>query len=174
MVKIIEAQSDDLIELAAFARTTYAAAFGTELGVSALQKHLDTQMSDDHFAQMLAVDQFYLARSATELVGFGQIGLVNPAYANYLVKFDSTGAELRRLYVHCDWQSKGIGSDLIKRVVRDPMALSSRVIYVTTWETNLGAQKLYSMHSFTKLGEMAEYDEDGELVGCEHILARFR
>lgn len=174
MVKITEAQSDDLIEIAAFARVTYAAAFGAELGMGALQKHLETQLSDDHFVQMLAVDQFYLARSATELVGFGQIGLVDPAYADYLDEFDVTGVELRRLYVHPDVQSKGIGSELIQQVLRDPMVLISKVIYLTTWESNLGARKLYAMHNFTKLGEIAEYDEDGELNGYEHILARFK
>lgn len=172
MVKIAEAQSDDLVELATFARATYSTAFGAELGISALQQHLDSRMSDEHFARMLEVDRFYLAHHARQLVGFGQIGSVDCAYANYLDEFDSTGAELRRLYVHRDWQSQGIGSELIRRVLQAPRVLTSNVVYLTTWETNLGAQKLYAAHNFAKRGKIAEYDKDGELVGYEYIMAR--
>ncbi len=174
MVKIIEAQRGDLFELAAFARETYSAAFGAELGASALQKHLNSQMSDEHFAQMVEVDKFYLARRGDGLVGFAQMGLVDPTYADYLDEFDATGAELRRLYVRRDLQSRGIGSDLIRQVLCDPLALAASVIYLTTWETNLGAQKLYAKHNFIKLGQVAEYNEGGALTGYEHIMARPR
>lgn len=171
-MNIEQAQTSQIKELAAFARSTYATAFGEEIGDDKLQKHLIDSMSDQRFKQMMTADTFYLARSGAALVGFAQTGDVDRAYGKYLSEFDHHGAELRRLYVLPDQQSKGIGSALIERVLQDSAVTTTCSLYLTTWESNCGAQKLYRKHNFKNVGKIPEYGGDGKLNGHEHIMLR--
>ena len=45
-------------------------------------------------------------------------------------------------------------------------------VYLTTWEANLGAQKLYTKHAFEKVGQIPELGSDGTINGYEHIMLR--
>lgn len=166
----MKAKFADLSELATFARLTYAAAFGFELGASTLQQHLELNMSDQNFEQMLAVDTFYLARKDSALVGFAQIGLVDPAYQEHVDDFEPSAYELRRLYVLNDRQSQGLGSKLLQQALQDPKIAVAKGVYLTTWQANHGAQKFYRKHEFNKVGQIPEYDAAGELNGYEHIM----
>ena len=171
-VEIDLAQPSMLVELAAFARATYAHAFGHEIGQVMLEQHLVDNMSNEQFEQMMCGDAFYLARAEGRLVGFAQLGEVSLSYRPYLLALDDKDWELRRLYVHADVQSMGIGSRLIGRVLSEPDIMASSNLYLTTWETNHGAQKLYQKHGFEKVGQIPEYDERGNLNGYEHIMRR--
>ena len=166
------ATPDDLCSIASFARTTYSDAFGEEIGEAQLSAHFEDNMSDAHFARMMQSDVFYLAVENEKLTGFVQMGSVDPTYQSHLQVFDPAGIEIRRLYVLATNQGKGIGSELIERALRNPMVDGIHAMYLTTWETNHGAQKLYRKYGFNKVGAIPEYGSDGKLDGFEHIMAR--
>ena len=166
------ATTDDVLELASFARSTYEVAFGADIKEAQLGAHLEARMSDSEFAEMMKSDVFHIAVDNEELVGFTQAGIVDPAYEKHLQAFDPRDSEIRRLYVLASRQGQGIGSSLIERVLQDPMIAQTHAIYLTTWETNYGAQKLYRKHGFIKVARIPEYGTDGIIEGYEHIMVR--
>ncbi len=171
-MKISNASPEEFRELAEFARRTYEHAFGREIGLPALRLHLANNMSDERFKNMLSEDSFYLAHSNDQLVGFAQVGRVDAVYKDYLEEFDCNADELRRLYVEPKLQSQGIGSALIVQVIQSLSPTGGQSVYLTTWEANQGAHKLYIRHGFEKVGQIPEYSSDGTLNGYEHIMHR--
>ena len=171
-MEITKALPSNLSELAEFARSTYSTAFGKEMGLAALNQHLTDKMTDEHFKEMHLADVFYLVRENGELVGFAQVGIVDKTYEKHVADFDPSGRELRRLYVKTEWQSQGIGSELIAKALGDLEMTGIKNAYVTTWETNFGAQRLYRKHGFDKIGEIPEYCGEGKLNGYEYIMVR--
>lgn len=169
MTEIARASASDSSELASFARRTYTVAYEDDIGLPAVHQHLTRTMSDEHFRLMLINDEFYVARRDDKLVGFAQVGLVNIDYATQLTEFDPQGSELRRLYVEPSLQSLGIGSALIEATLKQ-RSTKAKHVYLTTWETNVGAQRLYRKHGFQKVGQIPEYYADGKLNGYEHIM----
>ncbi|MEM8858460.1 MAG: GNAT family N-acetyltransferase, partial [Chloroflexota bacterium] len=135
-----------------------------------LQDHLAQNLSDGRFSEMAQVDTFYVAYMEEKLVGFVQIGAVEEGYKNFVTAFNSKAAEIRRLYVAKENQNHGIGSALLLRALNDPTVNQSRRVYITTWETNHGALRLYQRHEFVKVGEIPEYGPDGNLNGYEYVL----
>jgi ribosomal protein S18 acetylase RimI-like enzyme len=166
------ATGDDVLELASFARSTYEVAFGGDIKKAQLRAHLEARMSDTEFAEMMKSDLFHIAVDNESLVGFAQIGIVDPAYEKYLQSFDPQDSEIRRLYVLESHQGQGIGSSLVERTLQDPMVAQTHAVYLTTWETNYGAQKLYRNHGFTEVAKIPEYATDGKIDGYEHIMVR--
>ena len=163
---------DDVLELAQFARETFTAAYEKDMGRDAVQNHLEKHLLDEAFTTMMKKDVFYLATNDSILVGFVQIGTVDFLYKDYLENFDSTGSEIRRLYVLSSQQNQGIGSRLIEKSEEDPIVKRSKTTYLTTWESNYGAQRLYKRHRFDQVSQFPEYSEDGKLVGYEYIMAK--
>ena len=166
------ATQDDLLDVAAFARSTYATAFGNDLGEARLREHLNAAMSDARFAEMMGADVFHLAVHGDDLVGFAQVGAVDQAYRDRVAAFDERDGEIRRLYVLAGYQGEGIGSALLGRTLQHPMVAGAGGVYLTTWEANHGAQKLYRRHGFTQVGAIPEYGADGRLEGHEIIMRR--
>lgn len=162
----------DITELAEFARATFLVANQHEIEEADLLDHLNSAMSDEQFARMALEDEFYMARVGGGLVGFGQLGQVSETYEAYVPEFDGNDAELRRLYVSADQQNLGIGSRLIRAVFSSEFLLDRNQLFITTWETNRGARRLYERFGFNKVGEMPDYNSHGELDGYEQVLVR--
>ena len=100
---------DDLIPLAELARTTFVQAFGQEMEHIALQQHLEENMSDAVFSEMIKEDLFFIVREGIGLVGFVQVGGVNADYARYVKSFETSASQIKRLYLLADRQQNGIG-----------------------------------------------------------------
>jgi ribosomal protein S18 acetylase RimI-like enzyme len=156
--------------IAEFARRTFQIANGHEMDDDALSRHLNDLMSDELFVQMFDIDTFYLASASNQLLGYAQLGPVDLKYASHVPDFDDSAFELRRLYVDPTSQGGGIGSDLILRIIADPRSKACSTLYITTWESNLGAQRLYERSGFRKVAEMPDFSIEGNLEGYEHIL----
>lgn len=171
-VKIALEAAPNIAELASFARETYRVANLHEIEEPDLSDHLTSAMSDKQFARMAKKDEFYMARENGELIGFAQLGQISTTYEAYMPGFDLNDAELRRLYVSADHQNLGIGSQLIRAVFASEYLLDRNQLCITTWETNLGARRLYERFGFNKVGEMPDYNSQGELDGYEQILLR--
>jgi len=167
-MEIVKASPNDFRALGKFARHTYECAYGLEIELTVLYQHLTLNMSDECFQEALAEDDIYLAFSNNQLVGFAQLGQVNSNYEVHLEEFDQDASELRRLYVEPELQRLGIGSTLLSRAVKS----SVHPVYLTTWETNLNAQRFYAKHGFEKIGRIPEYSTVGCLNGYEYIMVR--
>ncbi|NKB96882.1 MAG: GNAT family N-acetyltransferase [Pseudomonadales bacterium] len=170
-IRIRAARSDDVEELSVFARATFETAFLEGMGEDRLRQHVKEEMSDQCFKVMLQQDDFYLAFQDDRLIGFVQIGSVNEAYKPYLQHYDADAQEVRRLYVLAKRQGAGIGSALLEIGLQAAAKTKSETIYLTTWESNAGAQRLYHRFGFRKVGEIPEFDQNDILSGYEYILA---
>ncbi len=172
MYTIILANAGDMLEVAQFARQTYTQAYAGDMTGAQLNDHLTHAMSDAEFQIMQQRDVFCLAQQGGELIGFSQIGVVSASYALHLDELDPNSGELRRLYVSAAHQRQGIGSALIHESMRNLTEQQFPRVYVTTWETNQGALRLYQRHGFTKVGQIPEFDRAGTLTGHEQVLVR--
>lgn len=173
-LRIRRARQEESPRIASFARRTFADAFGADMGEDALALHFRENMSDARFAAMLRADAFHLASSGDALAGFVQVGRVDPGYRRWVEHLDPDGAEVRRLYVLAERQGQGVGTALLECALRDERVRGADVTYLTTWEANHGAQKLYRAHGFRRVGEIPEYANDGRLNGYEYVMARGR
>ncbi len=165
------ASSKELMELAEFARRTYREAYQHEIDEPDLSQHLATVMTNEQFRAMFQEDDFFLARTDC-LLGFAQLGPVHRGYGEHIASFDVNGFELKRLYVDHSSQNLKIGSRLIELVFSQPKLRRAEVIYVTTWETNLGAARLYESVGFERIGQIPDYSAKGELEGYEIVFAK--
>jgi ribosomal protein S18 acetylase RimI-like enzyme len=60
--------------------------------------------------------------------------------------------EIRRLYVHADFQNKGVGTQLMAAALDHPLLKAAENIYLDVWEHNRGAQEFYKRYSFEVVG----------------------
>ena len=169
---IYQASKDDLPELAVFARRTFREAYVEDMGAERIDHHLHIAMNNERFAEMFSADTFLIARQDDALSGFAQIGVVDGSYGKHLADFDHDGFELRRLYVDQRQQNLGLGSKLIQQVLQEPVLEDVRSLYLTTWEGNHGAQRLYKRFGFQQVGGIPEYDESGALEGHELVMLK--
>ena len=160
---IREAGAPDIAALAAFARLTYAKAFGASFAPADLDRHLTQHLCNTYFAQALHDDTFVLAM-ATNLIGFAQIGQVEGG--------DPSDMQLRRLYVHPERQNSGIGSRLMDTVLAHPRLKNARRLYLDVWEKNEGARRLYERYGFKLAGTVPFVSPSGIVTGHDLLMIR--
>ncbi len=163
---------DDITELAKFARRTYQEAYQHEIEEPDLSEYLANEMSDQQFQEMFCVDQFFLVKLNSKIIGFAQFGPVKVEYGKFVSSFDPKGFELKRLYVDPGHQNLKLGTRLIDIVFNQPVLKTFEVLYITTWETNHGAKRLYKRVGFEEIGQIPDYDHKGKLLGYEIVLAK--
>ena len=164
-IHLREAGAADLAALAAFARLTYATAFGASFDSADLEHHLTQRLSDAYFAAALRDDTFLLAVEP-ELVGFAQIGPAQVAGA------EPGDEQLRRLYVHPDRQNTGVGSKLLNAALAHPRLKSARRLYLDVWEKNEGARRLYERFGFVVVGTVPFVTSSGIVTGHDLLMLR--
>src|SRR5947208_13261603 len=104
---IREAQRSDIAALSQLAIETYTAAFGHTFSEADLAAQLKKNLSPASFARILDVDVVLLAEVGSRLVGYVQFGAANLPAAH------QGDQELRRLYVHPEFQNQGYGTALM-------------------------------------------------------------
>jgi ribosomal protein S18 acetylase RimI-like enzyme len=162
---IREARAEDIHPLAAFARLTYARAFGESLAAGDLEHHLAHRLSDAYFAQAFKEDAILLACDP-DLIGFAQIGAAE-------VDGAAPGdAMLRRLFVHPARQSAGVGSLLMRAVLAHPRLEGARCLYLDVWGENHGALRLYERFGFTVVGTVPFVTPSGKVIGEDLLMRR--
>ncbi len=159
------AATGDIAELAAFARFTYARAFGASMDAADLEHHLAHRLSDAYFARAFAADDILLACDP-DLVGFAQLGAT-----------DAEGAapgdvQLRRLYVDPARQNAGIGSLLMRAVLAHPRLAKARHVFLDVWGENTGALRLYERFGFVVVGTVPFVTPSGAVIGHDLLMRR--
>jgi ribosomal protein S18 acetylase RimI-like enzyme len=159
------AETKDIAELAAFARLTYARAFGASLAAADLEHHLAHRLSDAYFAQAFEEDAILLACDP-DLIGFAQIGAADVDGAT------SGDAMLRRLFVDPARQNVGIGSLLMRAVLAHPRLAEARHLYLDVWGENRRALRLYERFGFAVAGTVPFVTPSGTVIGEDLLMRR--
>lgn len=163
---IRQIEADDIPALAEFARWTYAIAFGGSFKSDDLEHHLRERLSDDYFGEAMHQDVFLIAEGPPGLVGFVQFGI---SHAETAAPGDQ---ELRRVYVHPEFQSQGIGSSLIDAALEHPRLRNAPAIYLDVWEQNRRARALYERYGFAVVGSRKFVLASGEADDSDLIMVR--
>ncbi len=175
---IVPATPAHVPALGALARRTYTDAYGEEMNTHALQAHLEVALTDEAIRRWLATGFVWLARAPEpggRLLGFVQLGLVEPAYSASVstCAVCATDAQIHRLYILSTHQNEGLGTRLLQTgldAFHAHPAATRRQLFIDVWENNHGAQRLYARHGFEKVGAHPERDEQGHIVGHDLVL----
>ncbi len=165
------AQPEDIAPLAAFARQTYAEAFGhTFEAPSDLDAHLVENLSEAAVALWLAEDFVTLAVADGRIVGFTQFGPTPEwSYGGHPKPGD---AALHRIYVADGLRGSGLGGRLLSQALTVMEAEARGDIYLDVWEGNLGAQRLYGRHGFVVIDRVKLKTASGASAGHDLIMVR--
>ena len=145
------ATANDAKPLSAFAIDCYRTAFGHSFSPADLADHLRDTLSEEVVARWFGLDWVVVAEEGVQIVGFAQYGLAPEEMPGWTM-----GAmELRRLYVHPAIQGKGLGTQLLKRVLADPTIAASPSLLLDVWAFNPRARRLYERFGFQVIGEHA-------------------
>lgn len=139
-----EATSADVEALAAFARESWVATFGTLYPKEDLDAYLAKSFGADiQRAQIATPGECYLlACEGEEIVGYCRMGGVD-------MPVDPTDAvELHRLYVHERVKGRGVAQALMDQAIAWAKARGAGAIYLSVWENNPRAQAFYRRYGF--------------------------
>ncbi|OTA69242.1 protease synthase and sporulation negative regulatory protein PAI 1 [Hypoxylon sp. EC38] len=169
-----DALASDAAAIAQIGANTFTAAFGFSVPENDLADYLATTYSAKAIeAELLSAQEnnistFVARDEAGAVLGFVQLvrGLTEPC----LQGDASTHAELRRLYVDVSAHGRGVGSKLIAAVENRAKAEGFRTLWLTVWEDNAGAQRLYRKLGYVKVGE-TDF-ATGECIQTDWVLAK--
>lgn len=141
----------DAAALAAIATATFTEAFGHLYPPEDLDAFLRESYAVDRQRIILEHPGYavWLLEDDGVAVGHaaaGPCGLPNPAVR-------PGDGELKRLYVLAKYQNGGWGGHLFRSAMDWLLADGPRTLWIGVWENNLGAQRFYARHGFTKVGE---------------------
>ncbi|KAI0175998.1 acyl-CoA N-acyltransferase [Hypoxylon sp. FL1284] len=174
-VTIGDAVLSDAAAIALIGADTYTATFGFSVPADDLAAFLAATYSAAVFeAEILNAQQAgtgtFVARdgSSGAVLGFVQLvrGLTDPC-----IPGDAAAhAELRRLYVSTAAHGRGIGTKLVAAVEARAKAEGFQTLWLTVWEDNTNAQRLYERLGYVKVGKT-----DFATGGCiqtDHVYAK--
>jgi diamine N-acetyltransferase len=148
MLRIRPAETSDLVALSELAERTWSDAFGDSVSPTDLAAELETRRSKDYFTGALREATILVADQAGVLVGYVQFGDVTiPEVPPW------PGARaLHRLYVDTPFQGQGVGRRLMEEALGHPRLATASRIYLTVWERNGQAIRLYENLGFRRAG----------------------
>ena len=164
-VQIRRAQRTEVAALADLARRTWQDAFGSTLEPEDLALELATRRSPKYFEAALKQTTILVADDGGSLVGYVQFGPVDIPEVN--AREDDR--QLRRLYVDRIAQGRGLGRRLIEAALAHPELAAAGRVYLSVWEENDRALRLYESVGFRRVG-MTTYSIGDKLIGEDLVL----
>jgi ribosomal protein S18 acetylase RimI-like enzyme len=165
---IRRAAKSDARALSELAIKTYADAFGHSLSAADLAAHLQANLSEACFEGFIDDDVILIAEMGDRAIGYVQFGAVS-------VPVESASAgdrEVRRLYVHPEFQGRGVGKRLLDAALDHPQLKAAGNIHLDVWEQNHGAQRLYRRYGFDVIGAHGFDVESGAPTDLDLIMVR--
>ncbi|XXG94037.1 hypothetical protein Hte_000288 [Hypoxylon texense] len=173
-VIIGDALLSDAAAIALIGANTFTAAFGFSVPANDLAAFLAATYSAEAVeaeilnAQKTNTSTFVARDESGEVLGFVQ--LVRSLSDPCLTGDESTHAELRRLYVSTTAHGRGIGSKLIAAVESKAKAEGFKTLWLTVWEENANAQRLYQRLGYVKVGE-TEF-ATGDCIQTDYVFSK--
>ena len=144
---IRSATSSDVPALADLAKRTWSDAFGTSVSPEDEAVELEQTRSETYFRKALRRDTILVADGDGALLGYVQFGDLDlPG-----VEARPGDQELRRIYVETALHGRGVGKRLMSAALAHPRLRKARRIYLTVWERNERALRLYESAGFRKV-----------------------
>lgn len=167
---IRSAGESDMQPLSRLAIHTYVSAFGHTFSDADLAHHLHTRLSPHCFSRILAEDVVLLADVEGRLVGYVEFGA--PNITAQALSFQDGDQQLRRLYVHPEFQNRGIGTSLMDAALCHPRLKDAANIYLDVWEYNDGAQRFYKRYGFEVIGTRTFEVASGAATDLDLVMVR--
>ncbi|KAI0468763.1 acyl-CoA N-acyltransferase [Xylaria cf. heliscus] len=165
------AQPSEAAAIAKIGADTFTATFG--FSVSA--EDLATFLNATYIESVVLTDlkdpaiETWAARDSTGKV-LGMVQLVRNLTEPCVPGDPATHAELRRLYVDTTAHGRGIGSKLIAAVEEQARAEGFKQLWLTVWEDNPNAQRLYQRLGYQRVG--ATDFLTGECVQTDYVYSK--
>jgi ribosomal protein S18 acetylase RimI-like enzyme len=163
---IRQAQESDAKALSELAIKTYVDAYGHSFSDSDLAWHLEKHLSPSNFARTISEDIVLLAEIGGRIIGYVQFGAANTFSDR------KEDRELRRLYVHPEFQNQGYGGSLMDAALRHPRMNDAESIYLDVWEQNPAAQRFYQRYGFEIVGTRRFEVKSGASTSLDLIMVR--
>jgi diamine N-acetyltransferase len=142
------ARPSDIPALSELAKRTWADAFGEPLSPEDLAAELEASRSEAYFTEALKDTTILVAEEDGALRGYVQFG--NVEIPGVQARAGDQG--LRRLYVDTSIHGQGLGPALLDAALDHPRLASADRIYLTVWERNTRAMRLYQRFGFKAIG----------------------
>ena len=159
-----EAGQTDAVSLSELAIETYSAAFGHSFTPSDLTVHLERHLSPTCFSTLLKSDTVLIAEVEGRCIGYVQFGAADTS--------QDGSQEVRKLYVHPDFQNKGVGKQLMEAALSHPSLQKAKEMYLDVWEHNKGAQRFYARYGFEVVGARPFYVASEAETSLDLIMVR--
>lgn len=170
MSAIRPVHNEDLDPLAALARRSYRAAFGTTFPAEDVEAYIAATRSAGAFRKALRTDVILVAEERDALRGYVQFGPVQTPD----LEAGAHDGELRALYVDPQCQNRGIGGRLLIAALEHPRLLAAEQVFLDVWIRNAGARRLYERHGFRVVGERPFHTPSGVAGDPDLIMMRRR
>ena len=142
----------DAATLAALGTFTFIETFGHLYTPEDLQAFLDASHSEAAYAALLSADSPYalwLAERDGQAIGYAQAGPCGLPHADVRAE----DGEIKRLYLRGDAQNIGAGRALMDAMLAWLLADGPRILWLSVWSENYGAQRFYARYGFEFAGE---------------------
>ena len=135
--------------LSGLASRTWSSAFGASVGADDEAAELADGRSEAYFRCALRTRTILVAADDEgALLGYVQLGEVDIPEVE-----DRPGdAALQRLYVDTGLQGRGLGRALLEAALRHPRLAGASRVFLTVWEQNERAVRLYERAGFRVVG----------------------
>jgi ribosomal protein S18 acetylase RimI-like enzyme len=154
------ARADDLPRLSQLARRTWSDAFGDSVTPDDAALELEKSRSETYFAAAMREQTILVAEGDDALLGYVQFGDVD--IPDVAVR---PGVQaLHRLYVDAGCQGRGLGRRLMLAALQHPRLAAADRIYLTVWERNERALRLYESMGFRVVGTTTFTIGSGEIA----------
>ena len=165
---IRRALPDDVPELEALAHHVFKHAYSHTMDPGDLAAHVGRFLSAAAFAAALESCVILVAEQDGRMMGFTQFGPTREETAG------PDDRELIRLYVHPDYQNRGIGSGLLTAALEHPVLASAPRVFLEVWEKNYGAMRLYCRYGFELFGARKFEVASGAEMDLDLVMVRRR
>jgi diamine N-acetyltransferase len=159
-VTIRPAKLSDVPALADLARRTWSDAFGDSVSPEDEAVELETTRSEAYFSDALQNKTILVAEGDDALLGYVQFGDVD--IPDVEVRPGDQG--LQRIYVETASQGRGLGRKLMRAALGHPRLADAKRIYLSVWDRNERAIRLYESLGFRKFGTTTITIGSGEVA----------
>jgi ribosomal protein S18 acetylase RimI-like enzyme len=166
-MNIRELQKGDIPALAELAAKTFSETFGHSFTAEDLERQVEETRSETYFRSVMDNDTLLVALMDERLAGYVQLSDV---------KFDVQGIKpgpsdqaVNAIYVHSDYQGRGVGWALMDAAFDHPRFKNAESIFIDVWDENKRAVDFYLKYGFEIVGE-CDVTVDGRIVGCDLVM----
>ena len=162
-------KSSDVPELSAVARKTYSEAFGHTMTPEELESELEATRSEEYFNGIIDTDEILVAVIDGRLAGY--IHVCDVRYDPKSIAYTKRDQAIHAIYVHSDYQGKGVGRALMDAAFQSPRITSAENVFIDVFEENTRALNFYHSYGFMDAGHI-DVVIDGKKVGHDLVLVK--